>query len=217
MLWQVLGEGDDGEEQAAHADEEVSAERKAAEEAEKRKALYDIMTCMRDIRKRADRTDAMFQPLKESVSLLQQFGITLNDAVLQQLENAEHNWKTIKKRMHTRREQLTVLQQAEAIEIRRKSDAFGDRVEEFRAFFQKKAPFAVDGGVLKLEMVRGRVCGGAGGGRVAAAGWHPPCMLLAVLMASAALVCARCVRAGTHAAAARACFGSGSRAMLPRD
>lgn len=149
------GEGsDEGETEMQHADEEVSAERKAAEEAEKRKALYDIMSCMRDIRKRADRTDAMFQPLKESVSLLQQFGITLNDSVLQQLENAEHNWKTLKKRMHTRREQLTALQQAEAIEIRRKSDVFGERVDEFRAFFQRKAPFAVEGGVLKLDMVR---------------------------------------------------------------
>ena len=84
-------------------------------------------------------------------------------------------WKGLKKRMLNRREQLASLQQAEAVEIRRKSDAFGDRVEEFRAFFQKKAPFAVDGGVLKLEMVRGRFCLGAGGGRVAAAGIHHAC------------------------------------------
>lgn len=41
-------------------------------------------------------------------------------------------WKGLKKKMLNRREQLAALQQAEAVEIRRKSDAFAERVEEFR-------------------------------------------------------------------------------------
>jgi hypothetical protein len=41
-------------------------------------------------------------------------------------------WKGLKKRMLNRREQLAPLQQAEAVEIRRKSDAFGDKVEDYR-------------------------------------------------------------------------------------
>lgn len=45
------------------------------------------------------------------------------------------------------------MQQGEAIDIRRKSDAFGERVEEFRKFFQAKAPFTVAGPELKLEHV----------------------------------------------------------------
>lgn len=48
---------------------------------------------------------------------------------------------------------LAPLQQAEAIDIRRKSDAFGEKVEDFRKFFQQKAPFSVPGGELKLEHV----------------------------------------------------------------
>ena len=52
-----------------------------------------------------------------------------------------------------RREVLAPLQQAEAIDIRRKSDAFGEKVEDFRKFFQQKAPFSVPGGELKLEHV----------------------------------------------------------------
>lgn len=51
---------------------------------------------------------------------------------------------------------------AQAIEIRRKSDAFNERVEDFRKFFLRSAPFAVPNFVtgpnaptdLKLEMVR---------------------------------------------------------------
>jgi dynein heavy chain len=34
--------------------------------------------------------------------------------------------------MLNRREQLASLQQAEAVEIRRKSDAFGEKVEDYR-------------------------------------------------------------------------------------
>jgi len=43
------------------------------ESEEKRKALYDIMSCMRDVRKRSDRTDQMFEPLKDTVALLQRW------------------------------------------------------------------------------------------------------------------------------------------------
>ena len=55
--------------------------------------------------------------------------------------------------IYYRREVLAPLQQAEAIDIRRKSDAFGEKVEEFRKFFQQKAPFSVPGAELKLEHV----------------------------------------------------------------
>jgi dynein heavy chain, axonemal len=80
--------------------------------------------------------------------------------VLQQLENAEFKWKGLKKKMLNRREQLASLQQTEAIEIRRKSDAFNERVDDYRKFFLKRAPFGVppsaDGspGELKLEHIR---------------------------------------------------------------
>jgi hypothetical protein len=56
------------------------------------RALYDILSCVRDVRKRSDRTDAMFEPLKETASLLHAFGIQLGDNVLKQLENADLRW-----------------------------------------------------------------------------------------------------------------------------
>lgn len=111
---------------------ESANERKAREAEEHRRALYDIMSCMRDVRKRTERTDSMFDPLKDTVSVLHAFGVQLNDGVLKQLENAEFKWKALKKKMLNRREALAPLQQAEAVEIRRKSDAFGERVEEYR-------------------------------------------------------------------------------------
>lgn len=130
---------------------QLSPEEKEKQNTLKRKALYDIMTCMRDIRKRSERTDNMFEPLRSTVASLTTFGIQLNETVLDQLENAEHKWKLLKKKMFSRKEQLTLLQQTEAIEIRRKSDVFGERVDAFRRFFQKTAPFGVAVGHLERQ------------------------------------------------------------------
>ena len=86
-LKQVLGEVEESPDDA-HEHEEVLPEQREKENEEKRKALYDIMSCMRDIRKRTERTDAMFEPLRATVAVLNGFGIALPETVLQQLENA---------------------------------------------------------------------------------------------------------------------------------
>ena len=49
-----------------------------------------------------------------------------------QIEHAEARWKGLKKKILNRREALAALQQAEAVDVRRKSDAFSERVEEYR-------------------------------------------------------------------------------------
>ncbi len=46
------------------------------------------------------------------------------------------------------------MQQGEAILIRRSSDAFQQRMEAFRAFFQKTAPFAIQEESLQAKHVR---------------------------------------------------------------
>lgn len=43
------------------------------------------MSCMRDVRKRSERTDAMFEPLRETVTALQGAGVALPDGVLRQV------------------------------------------------------------------------------------------------------------------------------------
>lgn len=58
-----------------------------------------------------------------------------------------------------RKEVLTPLRLMEQAEVRRRSDAFAERVEEYRRFFQRTAPFAVPGGAdLKLEHVSFKAC-----------------------------------------------------------
>lgn len=53
----------------------------------------------------------------------------------------------------SKREELAPFQAAEAIEVRRKTDAFTEKVEKFRAFFLQRAPFAAPGGQLSAEQV----------------------------------------------------------------
>eukprot|EP00951_Prasinocladus_malaysianus_P003015 scaffold21499_cov40-Prasinocladus_malaysianus.AAC.1 len=140
----AAAEGEEGEEEGP-SEEEIKASNQ--------KILYSIMACMRDIRKRTDKTDNMFEPLKQTVQLLLQYQVSLPEEVLKQLEEAPLGWKSLKKKMFQRREQLAPVQQSEAIEIRRKSDAFTAKVEDFRKFFQKMAPFTVPNAELKLECV----------------------------------------------------------------
>lgn len=51
----------------------------------------------------------------------------------------------------SRREELAPFQTAEAIDVRRKSDAFSEKVNAYRAFFQQHAPFAVANEELSVE------------------------------------------------------------------
>ena len=53
-----------------------------------------------------------------------------------------------------RRDQLVPLQQAEGQDIKRRSDAFAEKVDSFVKFFQKRAPFALPDPDLTLEHVR---------------------------------------------------------------
>jgi hypothetical protein len=43
------------------------------------------MSCIRDVRKRSDRTDGMFEPLRETARALQGAGVALPDGVLRQV------------------------------------------------------------------------------------------------------------------------------------
>lgn len=39
------------------------------------------MSCMRDIRKRSEKSDNMFEPLKDTVTLLSNYGVTFSEKV----------------------------------------------------------------------------------------------------------------------------------------
>ena len=71
-----------------------------------RRNLYQIMTVMRDIRVRDDRTQACFAPLKETVQLLKAYGVPVKDETVSHLEDGPAKWKTLDKKKKQRTEAL---------------------------------------------------------------------------------------------------------------
>ena len=69
----------------AFAGDDASEDRRDRDAATYRRALYDIMACTSDVRKRAEATDAMFEPLRDTVASLQGAGVALPDGVLRQV------------------------------------------------------------------------------------------------------------------------------------
>ena len=139
------GEGAEGE----GAEGTKPVKKSAAQE--KEETLYEVMGFMRDVRKRQDKTDVMFDPLVATVALLKTYGISVSEEVLKQLEEAPLAWSSLKKKMLNVREKLSLMQQLEARKIRETSDAFGVKVEKFREMFLSTAPVTVKGSVIKVD------------------------------------------------------------------
>ena len=118
---------------------------KDLDETSRNALLYEMMGYMRDLRKRQEKTDVMFEPLVATVALLKTYGISISEDVLKQLEEAPLAWTALKKKSLNVKEKLSMMQQLEARKIREASDAFAKKVEDFRELFQKLAPFAVKG------------------------------------------------------------------------
>eukprot|EP00892_Ulva_mutabilis_P012050 jgi/Ulvmu1/9217/UM005_0317.1 len=142
--------GDEGVDPDAKEDEPEElpedvdpAERRREKEAEARKNLYAIMGAMRDIRVRDERTQQMFQPLKETVALLKGYNVPVRDETVSQLDDGPMNWKALDKKKKQRIEALNSKVIAEQLEVRRRSDAFQKNVDSFAEHFQATAPFNV--------------------------------------------------------------------------
>ena len=147
------GEGE-GEEKPEDADAPLPPSKKSKDQ-EREETLYEVMGFMRDVRKREVKTDAMFEPLMETVALLKTYGISVTEDVLRQLEEAPLAWSGMKKKVLNVREKLSLMQQSEARKIRETSDAFGVKVEKFRENFLKIAPTSVKEVKIKPEDVPG--------------------------------------------------------------
>lgn len=106
------------------------------------------MGAMRDIRVRDERTQQMFQPLKETVALLKGYNVPVRDETVSQLDDGPMNWKALDKKKKQRIEALNSKVIAEQLEVRRRSDGFQKNVDSFAEHFQATAPFNVKVGCL---------------------------------------------------------------------
>ncbi|CAH6779586.1 Dnah11 [Phodopus roborovskii] len=102
--------------------------------------LVDIMGHLLAVRSRQRATDELFEPLKETIMLLESYGQKMPEQVYAQLEELPERWETTKKIAATVRHEVSPLQNAEVTLIRRKCILFDERQAEFRERFRSYAP-----------------------------------------------------------------------------
>jgi dynein heavy chain len=106
-----------------------------------RSTMLAVMGYLRDVRKRADATDAMFDPLRQTVSLLSKHQIQTPEEILRQLEEAPLSWNNLKKKAIVTKEKQAKNQSREADKLKKEGREFEARVEAFFQTFKKEMPF----------------------------------------------------------------------------
>ena len=104
--------------------------------------LLEIMNDLTQIRRRTDETDTMFEPLKQTCSLLRKYNITVEDRVMDELEQAPQLWDKLKKKAVMTKEAHSQAQTEEANKIKIRAKDFETRVADYFAHFKKNMPFA---------------------------------------------------------------------------
>ena len=104
--------------------------------------MLEVMGHLRDVRKRTDSAEAMFEPLKNTVSLLSKHGVSISGDVVSSLDNIISNsWNSLKKKATLTKEQHSNRQSQEAEQVKRDAKEFEFRAEEFFNFFKKNMPY----------------------------------------------------------------------------
>jgi len=78
------------------------------------------------------------------VALLRKYQISIDEKVLEQLENAPFKWEEVKKAAINAREALGPLQALQAEKVKEEVEDFVSRMDDFTAIFKEEAPFKYD-------------------------------------------------------------------------
>ncbi|KAK2518440.1 Dnah9 [Columba guinea] len=89
-------------------------------------------------------TDAMFEPLKQTIELLKTYEQELPEEVYKQLEELPEKWNNIKKLAIAVKQHVAPLQANEMTVLRKSCAAFDVEQHRFRERFRKEAPFRFD-------------------------------------------------------------------------
>ena len=106
-----------------------------------RSTMLAVMGYLRDVRVREAETDAMFDPLRQTVSLLSKHQVATPEEILRQLEEAPLAWSNLKKKAIVTKEKQAKNQSREADKLKKEAKEFEIRVESFFATFRKEMPF----------------------------------------------------------------------------
>ncbi|KAM6240342.1 dynein axonemal heavy chain 9 isoform 3-T3 [Spheniscus humboldti] len=106
--------------------------------------LVEIMGHLLAVKERHSVTDAMFEPLKQTIELLKTYEQQLPEEVYKQLEELPEKWNNIKKLAIAVKQHVAPLQANEMTVLRKSCAAFDVEQHRFREQFRKEAPFRFD-------------------------------------------------------------------------
>ncbi|XP_014742318.1 PREDICTED: dynein heavy chain 9, axonemal [Sturnus vulgaris] len=106
--------------------------------------LVEVMGHLLAVKERHSATDAMFEPLKETIELLRSYEQQLPEEVHQQLEELPEKWSQVKKLAEAVKQQVAPLQASEVTALRQSCAAFDAQQLRLRERFGREAPFRFD-------------------------------------------------------------------------
>ncbi|XP_057654279.1 dynein beta chain, ciliary-like [Diorhabda carinulata] len=102
--------------------------------------LIQVMQYLFKVKERQLETDAMFEPLKEIMDLLKQYGFEFSEEIHVQLQEIPDRWVQCKKVAAVTKQNVAPLQTLQVVSIKRRINLFEIRQSMFRESF-KKLPF----------------------------------------------------------------------------
>ena len=120
-------------------------------------SLLQVMGYLRDVRKRTDSTESMFEPLRNIVSLLNRRDVSTPSEIVQGLEQLPMTWASVKKKTTLTKEKHSKEQSAQAEKVKRDSKEFEFRAEEFFAYFKKTMPYEYASDIEEAYAVMDRI------------------------------------------------------------
>ncbi|KAM7371234.1 hypothetical protein PAMP_010722 [Pampus punctatissimus] len=106
--------------------------------------LVGVMGHLLAVKERQNTTDAMFEPLQQTITLLKVYEQELPDVVYKQLEELPEKWTNVKKQAVLVKQQVAPLQAIEVASLRRKCASFDVEQHTFREHFRNNGPFRFD-------------------------------------------------------------------------
>uniref|UniRef100_A0A8C6JKW0 Dynein axonemal heavy chain 17 n=1 Tax=Melopsittacus undulatus TaxID=13146 RepID=A0A8C6JKW0_MELUD len=106
--------------------------------------LVEVMGHLLAVKERQSVTDAMFEPLKQTIELLKTYEQQLPEEVYKQLEELPDKWSHVQKVAQAVKHHVAPLQASEGAELRRRCAELEGRQRRFRERFRTEAPFRFD-------------------------------------------------------------------------
>ena len=107
-------------------------------------ALVGVLNFINAVNERREDTDSMFEPLKDTVTLLAGYDITLPDSILAKLESLPDVWANTVKACSQTGSDIAPIQAEEVTVLKKRANQFDIRNFEFREDFLKRAPIRYD-------------------------------------------------------------------------